>query len=199
MPSKILQRIFQRQASLLERLRQDAALAASFESAATMCAGALQRGRKILLAGNGGSAADAQHWAAELVVRFQETRAALPALALSTDSSVLTAIGNDLGFEHLFSRQVEALGQEGDVLIVLTTSGRSPNISRACQCARTGRMSVVSFTSTKAPQEFLALCDVCLQVPSEETARIQEVHALLGHALCEFLESSVSNKGKTLC
>ncbi len=147
----------------------------------------LLSGGKILLCGNGGSAADAQHWAAELVGRFQKERKGMAALALTTDTSVLTAIGNDYGYEEIFARQVEGLGQEGDLLIGISTSGNSDNVLRAIITAREKKMRVLGFTA-RGGGKMAALCDVLLDVPTENTARAQEVHELLGHTLCELVE-----------
>lgn len=152
---------------------------------------ALRAGKKILLAGNGGSAADAQHLATELMVRFYLDRAPLPALALGTDVSAATAIGNDLGFEQLFSRQVLALGQKGDVFIGLSTSGRSPNILAACKAARERGMSTIGFTGAKGDQ-MDALCDLLVRVPSEKTPLIQQVHIAAGHIVCEIVEDALA-------
>ncbi len=147
----------------------------------------LLSGGKILLCGNGGSAADAQHWAAELVGRFQKERKGMAALALTTDTSILTAIGNDYGYEEIFSRQVEGLGCEGDLLIGISTSGNSGNVLRAIATAREKKMRVLGFTA-RGGGKMAALCDVLLDVPTENTARAQEVHELLGHTLCELVE-----------
>jgi phosphoheptose isomerase len=156
--------------------------------AGLMMAEALRAGRKVLLCGNGGSAADAQHIAAELVGRYVVERPGLPAIALTTDTSALTAIGNDYGFEAVFSRQVEALGQVGDVLIGITTSGRSPNVVAAMQAARQRGMKTIGLTGGKG-LEFAATCDVGIAVPSDSTARIQECHILIGHTLCEIVDA----------
>jgi D-sedoheptulose 7-phosphate isomerase len=150
---------------------------------------ALRAGKKVLIAGNGGSAADAQHLATELMVRYQTNRAALPALALGTDASAATAIGNDLGFEHLFSRQVSALGRPGDVFIALSTSGRSMNILAACQTARMHELKVIGFTGSRSG-EMDELCDVLIRVPNENVALIQQVYMAAGHALCEIIEQA---------
>ncbi len=147
----------------------------------------LLSGGKILLCGNGGSAADAQHWAAELVGRFQKERKGMAALALTTDTSILTAIGNDYGYEEIFSRQVEGLGCEGDLLIGISTSGNSGNVLRAIVKAREKKMRVLGVTA-RGGGKMAALCDVLLDVPTENTARAQEVHELLGHTLCELVE-----------
>src|SRR3954470_7368044 len=153
---------------------------------------ALRAGKKILFAGNGGSAADAQHLATELMVRFYINRAPLPALALGTDASGATAISNDLGFEHLFARQVLALGQTGDVFIGLSTSGRSPNILAACKAARERGMAVIGFTGANGDQ-LAALCDVVVLVPSDRTPLIQQVHMAAGHIVCEIAEETLAN------
>lgn len=148
---------------------------------------ALQAGKKLLFFGNGGSAADAQHLATELTSRYKTDRQALAALALTTDTSALTAIGNDFGFEHLFSRQIEALGQEGDVAIGISTSGKSPNILRAMIVARQKKLITVGLTGGKGG-ELPPLVDIMLNIPSTTTARIQEMHITLGQMLCGALE-----------
>jgi D-sedoheptulose 7-phosphate isomerase len=150
----------------------------------------LQAGGKVLLAGNGGSAADAQHIAAELVNRFLQERPALPAVALTTDTSILTATANDRSFEEVFSRQVEALGRPGDVLFLLSTSGRSPNLHRAIPAARARRMAVLALLGGDGGG-LPALCDVALVVPSALSPRVQEVHILIGHILCEAVERAL--------
>ena len=159
--------------------------------AAQIIIDALQAGRKLLIAGNGGSAADAQHLATELMVRFYRDRAPLPALALGVDPAAATAIGNDLGFEQLFSRQVRALGQAGDVFWGLSTSGRSPNILSACKMARDQRMTVIGFTGARG-DALAALCDLVVRVPSDKTPLIQQVHIVAGHIICEIVERTVT-------
>ncbi|MCB1680555.1 MAG: D-sedoheptulose 7-phosphate isomerase [Rhodospirillales bacterium] len=154
------------------------------------CARSLSAGGKILFFGNGGSAADAQHLATELTVRFVKNRAPLPALALTTDTSSLTAIGNDYGFDHLFSRQVDALGQAGDIAIGISTSGNSPNVLNGLRAARSKNIITVGLAGRnggKMPE----FCDILLTVPAEETARIQEMHITLGHMLCGALENKL--------
>lgn len=149
-------------------------------------------GGKFMFCGNGGSAADAQHWAGELVSRFHYDRPGLPAIALTTDTSILTAIGNDYGYERSFSRQVEALGQAGDVLFGLSTSGRSPNILAAMRAARERGIATVGFTGNGAgAAELGALSDVLIQVPSASTPSIQEGHEVLGHAICGMIEAAI--------
>lgn len=151
------------------------------------CARALQRGAKLLLCGNGGSAADCQHIAAELVGRLGDERRALAAVALTTDSSALTAIANDYGYEQVFARQIEALGQRGDVLIAISTSGRSASVLAAVQAARTRDLGTIALAG-KDGGALAAACDIALVVPSDVTARIQEAHGLIGHALCFGIE-----------
>lgn len=165
----------------------------SVSRAAEVVTEALRAGKKILLAGNGGSAADAQHLATELMVRFYIDRSPLPALALGTDASAATAIGNDLGFEQLFARQVLALGQKGDVFMGLSTSGRSPNILAACKAARERGMTVIGFTGAKGDQ-MDALCDLLVRVPSEKTPLIQQVHIAAGHIVCEIVEEALAKR-----
>jgi D-sedoheptulose 7-phosphate isomerase len=166
------------------------ALAPAFVELVRVCARAVADGRKIIFLGNGGSAADAQHLAAELVVRFRRDRPAIPALALTTDSSILTAGGNDLGFDEIFARQVEALGRPGDVLVALSTSGRSPNVLRAVSAARAMGLSTVALTGAGGG-DLAGLADLVLAVPSHTTARIQEMHILIGHMLCAGIETSL--------
>ena len=148
---------------------------------------ALASEKKILACGNGGSAADAQHFAAELVGRFERERRELPAIALSTDSSILTAIANDYSYEVIFSKQVRALGQEGDVLLGISTSGNSANVIAAIEAAHLKGMSVIAFTGKDGGKikNILKNSDVHLCVPAERTARIQETHLLLLHCLCD--------------
>jgi D-sedoheptulose 7-phosphate isomerase len=146
-----------------------------------------QAGNKLLVAGNGGSAADAQHIAAEFVSRFNFDRPGLPALALTTDTSILTAVGNDYGYDQLFRRQVQANGVNGDVFLGISTSGNSPNILQALEAARL--KGIVTFGLTgKSGGKMRELCDYCLCVPSENTPRIQEAHILIGHTLCAMVE-----------
>jgi D-sedoheptulose 7-phosphate isomerase len=157
--------------------------------AAELMIAALRSGRKILLFGNGGSAADAQHLAAELVNRYRRARPALAALALTTDTSILTAIANDASFEDVFSRQIEALGEPGDVAIAISTSGRSPNVVRAVETARRLGLRTIGLLGRDGGL-VAPLVDVPLIVPAEETPRIQEVHITLGHILCDLIESA---------
>lgn len=159
--------------------------------AAGAMAAALRSGRKILACGNGGSAADAQHFAAELVNRFQRERDPWPALALTTDSSVLTSIANDYDYADVFAKQVRAFGRPGDVLLAISTSGGAPNVVRAAQAARDAGLVVVAFTG-KTGGALAPLADIPLVVASPVTARIQEAHALLVHILCQLVEESLA-------
>lgn len=173
-----------------ELVRAADALVGEVARAAQLVASALRRGRKVLLCGNGGSAADAQHIAAELVGRFRRERRGLPAVALTADTSVVTALGNDYGFEEVFARQVDAAGQQGDVLVALSTSGNSRNVLRACEMARTKGLRVIGLTGADGGQ-LKSLCDICLCVSSRDTARVQEVHILLAHIICELVETAL--------
>jgi D-sedoheptulose 7-phosphate isomerase len=158
--------------------------------------GALGAGHKVLLAGNGGSAGDAQHIAGELVGRFGYDRAPAAAIALTTDGSVLTAIGNDYGYDAVFERQVLGLGRPGDVLIALSTSGRSPNILKAIAAARASGLVVIGFTG-KSGGDMAARCDLCLCVPSDSTPLIQQLHITLGHIVCGLVEERLFPRAST--
>ncbi len=160
---------------------------ADAERAARAMAGSLAAGGKILFFGNGGSAADAQHLAAELVNRMTVDRPALAAIALTTDSSILTSVSNDLSYERVFARQMEALGHPGDVAFAITTSGNSPSILQALSAARAGGLRTVGLLGRDGGRA-LSLCDHPLLVEERSTARVQEVHILLGHLLCEAVE-----------
>ncbi len=158
--------------------------------AAHLLATALKKGRKVLFFGNGGSAADAQHLAAELVNRFLEERPALPGIALTTDTSILTSIGNDRDYTQIFARQVEALGQKGDVAVGISTSGTSPNVLEGIRMARKKEMHTLGFTGAEG-KKLASLVDIAFCVPSRSTPRIQEVHITLGHALCALVEEEL--------
>jgi D-sedoheptulose 7-phosphate isomerase len=168
-------------------LLQDSDLLSATVAASEMIADALQNHRKLLLFGNGGSAADAQHIAAEFVGRYRCERRALPALALTVNPSSLTAIGNDYGFEVIFSRQVEAFGVAGDVALGISTSGNSENIIRALQQAKEMGMKTIALTGATGGR-LRSSADYCLAVPSGDTPRVQECHILLGHIICEIVE-----------
>lgn len=163
---------------------------APLEAAVRLLVGAFRAGRRAFFFGNGGSAADAQHLAAELVNRFQRERPALPALALTTDTSVLTSVANDRGYEQVFSRQLEALAIAEDVALALSTSGTSPSVVRGVEVARRLGLRTVVFTGARG-HALASLADVALVVPSEATPRIQEVHILAGHVLCDLVEAAL--------
>lgn len=179
---------------IAEKMVRDSKLVRTVAAAAAACVDCLKTGRKILLAGNGGSAADAQHIAGEFVSRFAFDRPGLPAVALTTDTSILTAIGNDYGFEFLFARQVRAHGLPGDIFIAYSTSGKSKNIIRALAEAK--QMGLVTIGLTGAiGNEMTDLCDFLLTVPSVYTPKIQEGHLILGHILCGIVEKEMFGAG----
>lgn len=172
---------------VVSQMLSDEELIASIEDAAHTCIQAIMNGNKILLAGNGGSAADAQHIAGEFVSRFAFDRPGLSAIALTTDTSILTAIGNDYGYENLFARQVQAHARKGDVLIAYSTSGISPNIINALKEAKSSGLKCIGMTGNRGgPMQ--ELCEHYLAVPSGDTPKIQEAHAVLGHILCGLVE-----------
>jgi D-sedoheptulose 7-phosphate isomerase len=172
----------------------DPAFAAVIENVVEVVANALGNGRKLLLAGNGGSAADAQHLAGEIVSRMNYDRAPAAALALTTDTSVLTGIGNDYGYDRLFERQVLGLGCPGDVFIAISTSGRSPNILRAIDAAREQRIVIVGFTG-RTGGEMPSRCDLCLHAPTDSTPLIQQMHITAGHIICGLVEERLFPRG----
>jgi D-sedoheptulose 7-phosphate isomerase len=186
----LLTGFFGRSLTELQHAAQDRELLSVITEIARSIEASLRAGGKILLAGNGGSAADAQHLAAEFLSRFLVDRRPLPAVALTTDSSVLTAIGNDFGFENVFERQVRGLGRPGDVFIAISTSGRSPNILLALQAARETGLVTVGFSGA-ADTDMRALCWHFLAVPSRETAVIQQIHIVAGHAICALVERAM--------
>ena len=175
---------------LMDDMLSDATLLNTVEEVAEICIQRLKQGNKILLAGNGGSAADAQHIAGEFVSRFLFDRPGLPAIALTTDTSVLTAIGNDYGYEKLFARQIQALAQPGDVFFAYSTSGNSPNILKALQEAKAMNVTTVGLTGNRKGA-MNAGCDYLLEVPSSETPKIQEGHLVLGHIICGLVEEGI--------
>ena len=160
------------------------------ESSGEMICAALRQGHKVLLCGNGGSAADAQHIAAELVGRYEVHRRAWPSIALTTDTSALTALSNDFGYEEVFARQVQALGSEGDVLIALSTSGTSPNVIKAAEAARRLKCRTIALTGGTG-EPLASLCDISVSVPSQRTSRIQEAHITIGHLWCEMVDAQL--------
>ena len=169
-------------------------LSKPFAATVKLCEAAIAAGGKIVLFGNGGSAADAQHIATELTIRFTVNRPAIPALALTTDTSALTACANDLGFDQIFARQVEALVRKEDAVIGISTSGRSPNVLAGLRCAREKGAATIGLTGGSGG-DMGSVCDVVLVAPSSVTARIQEIHILLGHLLCEALERRLGYVG----
>jgi D-sedoheptulose 7-phosphate isomerase len=166
-------------------------LAPAVLNAVDMICSSLAAGGQLLIAGNGGSAADAQHIAAELTGRFLRERQPFRALALHVNTSSLTAIGNDYGYEHVFARELSAHARPGDVFLAITTSGNSQNILRAIEAARKSRSVVIGLTGESGGQ-MRAACDLCICVPSKSTARIQEMHITIGHAVCELLEERLA-------
>lgn len=168
-------------------------LSSAVSSAVDLIATSLEAGGTLLLCGNGGSAADAQHIAAELTGRFLRERQPLRALALHGNTSALTAIGNDYGYDRVFARELAAHARPGDVLLAISTSGNSPNILRAIEAALQCKVAVIGLTGESGGQ-MRAACDLCLCVPSKSTARIQEMHITIGHAMCELLEERLTAK-----
>ena len=185
-----IQEQFSESHSIVSKMLLDQNLVNNLERAALACISCLKGSGKILLAGNGGSAADAQHIAGELVSRFAFDRPGLSAIALTTDTSILTAIGNDYGYESLFARQIQAHGKNGDVFIAYSTSGRSPNILLALREARERGLICIGLTGNRGGP-MAGLCDHILEVPSADTPKIQEGHLLLGHTLCGLIENTI--------
>jgi D-sedoheptulose 7-phosphate isomerase len=181
---------FQSSLAGLTKAAQDRDLLATTHAIAKATSAALHAGKKLLLIGNGGSAADAQHIAAEIVGRYKQERPGWPAIALTTDASALTAIANDYGFEQIFARQVQALGQRGDILFALTTSGRSPNVLAALKTARDMAITTVGFTGTKG-ESLRASCDHLFISPSDDTPVIQQIHMMAMHAICDEVEHAM--------
>ncbi|MCL9668598.1 D-sedoheptulose 7-phosphate isomerase [Rosenbergiella epipactidis] len=172
-----------------QKVLSDAALLSTVEMVVDKCTQALKSGNKIILAGNGGSAADAQHIAAEFVSRFFYDRPGLPAMALTTDTSIITAIGNDYGYDKLFSRQIQALGNPGDVFIGITTSGNSVNIINAIEEANSKGLLTIGLCGNKG--KILDLANVCMAIPNSITPYIQECHIMLGHIICAMIERNI--------
>jgi D-sedoheptulose 7-phosphate isomerase len=184
---------FWRSRDALASAAADQALMAAACAIADAIVRSLRAGGKLMIAGNGGSAADAQHIAAEFLSRLNFDRKPLPAIALTTDSSVLTAVGNDYGFEQIFERQLRGLGRPGDVFIAISTSGRSPNVIRALKVARELAITTVGFTGS-GQRDMAAFCDHLLAVPSGETPLIQQLHIVAAHAICGLVESVLFEK-----
>lgn len=188
--SNIIKKILQDSCDVKQKVINDDQLIKVIEDVTTACIHALKNGNKIMFAGNGGSASDAQHIAAELVGRFEKDRNGLPALALTTNSSALTAISNDYGYDAVFQRQVQALAKSGDVFFGLSTSGNSKNVVNAVEQCK--QLDVVSVAMTgESGGRMQAISDYCINVPSSNTARVQEVHITIGHIICLAIEKSI--------
>jgi D-sedoheptulose 7-phosphate isomerase len=187
---------FRRSCETLERAAADSALLATIAAIAERITQAYRAGGKLMIAGNGGSAADAQHIAAEFLSRFRFDRDALPALALTTDTSALTAIGNDYGFDQIFARQLRGLGRPGDVFLAISTSGRSPNVLAALSAAQKIGLATVGFTG-RAENAMSGHCDLVLRAPCDETDLIQQVHIVAAHAICGMVEQQLFGKPRS--
>ncbi len=189
-PASLIRRHFEQSRDVVVAALEDAAFVKSIADIAESMERCLRAGGKVLLAGNGGSAADAQHIAAELISRLVFDRGPLAAIALTTDTSVLTAIGNDYGYEHVFSRQVQGLGRCGDMLIAISTSGKSPNILKAVEAAKEAGVQTVAFTgNSNAP--LAGMCDLVLRAPTPSTMLIQQIHITAAHSICELVELAI--------
>ena len=187
---EFIERELKKLAQLVADIQADKALLLQVEQSAVLIVETLQRGGKVLIAGNGGSAADAQHIAGEFVSRFHYDRPGLAAIALTTDTSILTAIGNDYGYERLFSRQVQALGRADDVFIGISTSGNSANVLAAFATAKELNLKTIGFTGVTGGQ-MASICDIALRMPSKETPKIQEGHIAIGHIICGLVEAAM--------
>lgn len=177
-------------ANLKMKIAEDEELLTVIAEVSQLCITALKQGHKLLFAGNGGSAADAQHLAAEFVSRFEQERGPLPAMALTTDTSILTAVANDFGVDHIFERQVYAHGREGDVLFLISTSGSSNNILKAAEAAKSCGVITVALTANRGLLR--DQCHFSIEVPDNNTARIQEAHISIGHVLCRLTEAAMA-------
>jgi D-sedoheptulose 7-phosphate isomerase len=182
----LLQRSLQEHLEVIQTLLQTQII--EIERSGEVICAALSQGNKVLLCGNGGSAADAQHIAAELVGRYELDRRAWPSIALTTDSSALTALSNDFGYDEVFARQIQGLAREGDVLIALSTSGASANVIRAAEAAKKLGCRTIALTGG-AGEPLASLCDIVVSVPSQRTSRIQEAHIIIGHLWCEMVDA----------
>ncbi|MCE5346114.1 MAG: D-sedoheptulose 7-phosphate isomerase [Bacteroidales bacterium] len=187
---KVIEKQIADSINVKQQLLASPALLLRIEKAALNIIAAFRNSHKVLIAGNGGSAADAQHIAGEFVSRFYFDRPGLPSVALTTDTSILTAIGNDYGYEKLFARQIEALGVSGDVFLGISTSGNSPNLIEAFKICREKKIISVALTGSSGGQ-MKDICDICIMVPSTETPRIQESHILIGHIICGLVEEEL--------
>ena len=189
-PNDLVVRRIRESAAVAEAMAADEVFQQTLREAANTIVQALRQGKKVLFFGNGGSAADAQHLAAELAGRYRRERQGLPGFALTTNISTLTAIGNDYDYSQVFARQIEALGTAGDVAVAISTSGLSDNVLRAVESARERGLKTMALTG-KRGGKLRKLVDLCLSVPSEDTARIQEAYMLAGHILCEIAEEEL--------
>ncbi len=188
-----IQKQIQERIQLFMNLLEDDHLIAQVEEVVEILVSALKNGNKVMIAGNGGSAADAQHMAGEFVGRFYHDRDPLPAIALTTDSSVLTSVGNDYGFKQVFSRQIQALGNRGDVFLAISTSGDSANILRAREVSKKKSILTIGLTGNKKGK-MNALCNHLLEIPSDDTAQIQECHLVIEHMICGLVENKVFHR-----
>jgi D-sedoheptulose 7-phosphate isomerase len=193
MQDKIKDQI-RKSAELKLKLLESSDLLNNIEKVSTSILEALRKGHKLMIAGNGGSAADAQHLAAEFVNKFSFDRPGLPAIALTTDTSILTSVGNDSSFLQVFARQVSALGNEGDVFMAISASGKSLNIVEALKAAKQKKVITTGITGASGGL-MKDICDVCIQVPSEATPRIQEAQILIGHIICSIVEEELFGRG----
>lgn len=184
---EIIEQRFEEHLRLLQKVRNSKKLMKEIALAAAMMKVALVSGHKIMFCGNGGSAADSQHWAAEIVGRFQKERKGMPAIALTVDTSVLTAIANDYGYDRIFARQVEALGEAGDVLVAVSTSGNSANVLAAVEEAKNKGIKTVGMTAAGGGK-MAEVCNVCLVIPEKSQARVEEVFSLIGNIFCEIID-----------
>jgi D-sedoheptulose 7-phosphate isomerase len=191
--SNAISNCFKESSDLLNLVKSDIELQRALEDSCKLCIEAYKKNSKILIAGNGGSAADAQHFAGELVSRFNFDRPPLSALALSTDTSILTAIGNDYGFKEIFARQILANGRSGDVFFAISTSGNSENILQAIEVCRTLDIKVVGLTGISGGK-MKDMCDLCMMIPSTSVPRIQECHLIIEHIICAVIEDSLFGK-----
>jgi D-sedoheptulose 7-phosphate isomerase len=194
MTGQILNKILDEHIKTVDLLKNDAALCLKIKEAGILLLKAFKAGNKLLLCGNGGSASDSQHIATELVSRFYLERKALDAEALTVNTSSLTAIGNDYSFDQVYSRQIEAKGKKGDILIAISTSGNSKNVIEAVNTAKKIGLKTIGLTNNDKKNLISKLTDCCINVPSSSTPRVQEAHILIGHILCEFLESELFRK-----
>jgi D-sedoheptulose 7-phosphate isomerase len=192
MTTELIKTHIQKSIDAKQAIYQSEAFLKALADAGELCVEAYRQGKKVILAGNGGSAGDAQHIAAELVGRYKFDRPALPSIALTTDTSAITAIGNDYGYDQVFSRQLDGLSQEGDVFIGISTSGNSKNILAAVEVARKKGCKVIGFSGANGALKDLS--DVAIAVPAAETATIQESHIMCGHIICDIIEQSLWKK-----